>query len=160
MKYPAQIVFFLVLLAVGLGVYRDYGISSDEPTSRINGAVTLKYVAERFAPSLLPAAASGLDPLNEYLDRDYGVAFEAPAVLLEVMLGIRDKKNVFMFRHLLTFLVALAGIYAVKRMRTGASRIGESACSRHYFWFSHRASLQNRSTIQKTPSSWLFLRSP
>ena len=27
-----------------------------------------------------------------------------------------DKKNVFMFRHLLTFLVALAGIYAVQRM--------------------------------------------
>ena len=116
MKYPAQIVFFLVLLAVGLGVYRDYGISWDEPTSRINGAVTLKYVAERFAPSLLPAAASRLESLNEYLDRDHGVAFEAPAVALEVMLGIGDKKNVFMFRHLLTFLVALAGIYAVKRM--------------------------------------------
>jgi hypothetical protein len=115
-KYPAQIVFFLVLLVVGFGVYRDYGISSDEPTSRINGAVTLKYVAERFAPSLLTGAASGLDPLNEYLDRDYGVAFEAPAVALEVMLGIGDKKNVFMFRHLLTFLVALAGIYAVHRM--------------------------------------------
>jgi hypothetical protein len=115
-KYTTQIVFFIVLLAVGLGVYRDYGISSDEPTSRINGAVTLKYVAERFAPSLLTRAASGLPPLNTYLDRDYGVAFEAPAVALEVMLAIRDKKNVFMFRHLLTFLVALAGIYAVQRM--------------------------------------------
>jgi hypothetical protein len=115
-KYPARIIFFLVLLAVGLGVYRDYGISSDEPTSRTNGAVTLKYVAERFAPSLLTGAASGLEPLNKYLDQDYGVAFEAPAVALEVMLGIGDKKNVFMFRHLLTFLVALAGIYAVQRM--------------------------------------------
>ena len=53
MKYPAQIVFFLVLLAVGLGVYRDYGISSDEPTSRINGAVTLKWKCAN------PAGTSG-----------------------------------------------------------------------------------------------------
>ena len=138
MKHVAQIVFFLGLLAVGLGVYRDYGISIDEPMSRQNGAVTLKYVAERFAPSLtdrtefdqfmterrnrprgdalLTRAASHLEPLNEYADRIYGVAFEAPAVALEVMLGISDKKNVFLFRHLLTFLVALAGIYAVQRM--------------------------------------------
>src|SRR6266536_190824 len=126
MKYAAQIAFFLVLLAVGLGVYRDYGISWDEPRSRINGSVTFKYVAERFAPSRLTDAASHVVPLNEYadrvvplneyVDRDYGVAFEAPAIALEVMLRIGDKQNVFMFRHLLTFLVALAGIYAVKRM--------------------------------------------
>ena len=94
---------------------------SDEPTSRFNGAVTLKYVAERFAPSLLTGwdcfcESSSLASLNEYSDRFYGVAFEAPAVALEVMLGISDKKNVFLFRHLLTFLVALAGIYAVQRM--------------------------------------------
>src|SRR5262249_54816245 len=117
MKYAAQIVFFLVLLAIGLGVYRDYGISCDEPDSRVNGAVALKHVAERFAPSLLTRAASHLEFLNKYPPGgDHGVAFEAPAVALEVMLGIDDKKNAFMFRHLLTFLVALAGIYAVQRM--------------------------------------------
>jgi hypothetical protein len=114
MKYAAQIAFFLILLAVGLGVYRDYGISWDEPTSRYNGMVTLEYVAECVTPSR--HAASRVMSLNKYIDRDYGVAFEAPAVALEVMLGIGDKKDVFMFRHLLTFLVALAGIYAVNRM--------------------------------------------
>jgi hypothetical protein len=115
-KCFAQIVFFLGLLAVGLGIYRDYGISIDEPTSRLNGAVTLKYLAERFAPSLNPGTEGGLDSLNRYLDRDYGVAFEAPAVALEVMLGIGDEKTMFLFRHLLTFLVSLAGVYAVQRM--------------------------------------------
>src|SRR5262245_33993441 len=124
MKYGAQIAFFLLLLTVGLGVYRDYGISADEPASRLNGVVTLNYVLERFAPSPLTDAASRLVvaptpahsrvvSLNEYVDRDYGVAFEAPAVALEVMLGIGDEKDAFTFRHLLTFLVALAGIYAV-----------------------------------------------
>jgi hypothetical protein len=108
-KYPAQIVFFLVLLAVGVGVYRDYGISWDEPALRVLGAAALKDVAKRLAPASRPE--SGYDNAQ-----DHGVAFEAPAVALEVMLGITDKKDVFMFRHFLTFLVALVGIYAVQRM--------------------------------------------
>jgi len=153
LKYAIQILFFLVLLVVGLCIYRDYGISSDEPFSRANGAVTLKYVAERFAriyrdygissdepfsraneavtlkyvaerfaPSLIKGAANSLpswvarSSLNEWPDRDYGIAFEAPAVALEVILGISNQKNVYMFRHLLTFLVALSGIFAVHRM--------------------------------------------
>jgi hypothetical protein len=118
MKRTTKIVFFLILIAVGLGIYRDYGISWDELTSRSNGAITLKYVVERFAPSLLPTAASNLPSLNTYEDRDYGVAFEAPAMALETMLGIGgdSEKNVFLFRHLLTFLVSLAGVYAVQKM--------------------------------------------
>jgi hypothetical protein len=115
-KYPARIFFFLALLAVGLSTYRDYGISWDEPFSRQYGAVTLGYVAEQFAPSLLTRAPSDLPSLYTYGDRDHGVLFDAPAVALEVMLGIGDVKNVYLFRHLLTFLVALAGIYAVQRM--------------------------------------------
>src|SRR6516164_6893555 len=99
-KRPAKIVFFLILVAVGLGIYRDYGISWDEPTSRLNGAVTLKYVAERLAPSLLPTVASNLPSLNTYSEHDHGAAFEAPAVALQEMLGISDSKNVFQFRHL------------------------------------------------------------
>jgi hypothetical protein len=119
LKYPTQIVFFffLVLLAVGLGLYRDYGISWDEPETRTNGAVTYMYVAERVAPSLLIGAESGLAPiLSTDLDAIHGAAFDALAFALEKMLRIGDIKNAFMFRHLLTFLVALAGIYAVQRM--------------------------------------------
>src|SRR5262249_31796022 len=90
-----------------------------EPFSRQFGAVTLAYVAKRFAPFLLTGAPdhlSHVDSLNEYPDLDHGVAFEAPAVALEVIFGIQDKKNVFLFRHLLTFLLALAGIYVVQKM--------------------------------------------
>jgi hypothetical protein len=116
LKYTIQSLFFLVLLVIGLCIYRDYGISWDEPTQRQSGQVTLKYVAERLAPSLLKGSAYYLESLNNYRDRDYGIAFEAPAVAFEKMLGLGDKKKVFMFRHLLTFLVALAGIFAVHKM--------------------------------------------
>jgi hypothetical protein len=64
LKYAAQIAFFLLLLIVGAGVYRDCGISWDEPLSRLNGVVTLKYVAERFAPSLLKGRSGGSPPLD------------------------------------------------------------------------------------------------
>jgi hypothetical protein len=110
-KYPAQIVFFLALTAVGLSVYGDYGIAWDEPAQRTMGAATLKYIDERLAP------AGHFEFPNDYDEyRDHGIAFEAPAVALEVMLGIKDERDVFMFRHLLVFLVSLAGIYAVYRM--------------------------------------------
>jgi hypothetical protein len=112
LKYAIQILFFLMLFAVGLSIYRDYGISWDEQSSAKNGEVTLKYVA----PSLLKGRANNLPPLNEYPDRDYGIAFETPAVALEIILGITDTTDVFTFRHLLTFLLALAGILAVQKM--------------------------------------------
>ena len=116
MKYAAQIAFFLLLLAVGVGVYRDYGISWDEPESRQNGVVTLKYLAEHFAPSLLKGRSIDSAPLNEYISNYYGVAFEAPSVALAEMFGIREIKDVFLFRHLLTFLIYITGIYAVERI--------------------------------------------
>jgi len=116
MKSAAQIAFFLIVLAIGLVVYKDYGISFDEGSQRNTGVVSLKHVVERFAPSLLPSSARSVQSLNEYRDGDYGVVFELPAVALEVVLRIDDKKDVFLFRHLLTFLVALGGVYAVHTM--------------------------------------------
>ena len=65
-----------------------------------------------------------------------------------------------MFRHLLTFLVALAGIYAVQKMadrRFSDWRIGLLAA---LFLILTPRLFANRSTIQKTSSSWLFSRSP
>ena len=37
--------FFLTLLGIGLVTFGDYGISFDEPVSRTNGAISLRYVA-------------------------------------------------------------------------------------------------------------------
>ena len=57
-------VFFAVLLALGVGLYRDYGISWDEPHQRFTGAVTVKHLAERFAPSLVKGEVLRLPPLD------------------------------------------------------------------------------------------------
>jgi hypothetical protein len=108
--------FFLLLLLVGIVLFRDYGISWDEPFSRTNGGVTVKYLGESFAPFLLTDKIKGFPNLKEYNDRDYGIAFEAPAVLLEELFNIKNERSIYFFRHILTFLMFLGGVYAVYRL--------------------------------------------
>jgi Dolichyl-phosphate-mannose-protein mannosyltransferase len=58
----------------------------------------------------------GVPPLAQYQDRDYGVVFEAPAFALEHLFRVRDTREIYMFRHLLTFLVSFGGVWAVYRL--------------------------------------------
>src|SRR5579871_1412271 len=67
--------FFGVLLVLGIGTYRDYGVAFDESTQRAIGGVTAKYLAERFAPSLATSSMGEIGDLATFPDRDYGVAF-------------------------------------------------------------------------------------
>lgn len=117
LKHTSVGLFFLLLLLLGISSYRDYGISWDETKQRLTGAVTLNYLAEAFhvPPSRVPWKER-LPSLATYPDRDYGVAFEAPAFALEQLLRLKDFRDVYMFRHLLTFLVFFGGVYAVYRL--------------------------------------------
>ena len=109
--------FFILLLLLGISWYRDYGISWDETKQRLTGAVTLKYLAEAFhVPASRVPWEDRLPSLATYPDRDYGVAFEAPAFALEQLLRLTDYRDIYMFRHLLTFLVSFGGVYAVYRL--------------------------------------------
>jgi hypothetical protein len=121
--------FFILLLIVGFSSYRDYGVSWDEQKQRLTGGVTVKYLGETLAPILLTQKVKSYPSLENYrdIDRYYGVAFEAPAVVLEQALNITDDRDVFMYRHLVTFLVFCTGVFAVYRLaarRFGDWRIG------------------------------------
>jgi len=79
--------------------------------------VTVNYLAETFhAPAFMAWWKQSAPPLATYQDRDYGVAFEAPAFALEHLFRVRDSRDVYMFRHLLTFLVSFGGVCAVYRL--------------------------------------------
>lgn len=114
--------FFLALILLGLSIYRDYGISWDEPIQRNTGMVTLSHLWENVAPTFITGGHElkipGYQntPLALYQDRDYGVAFETPVALLERLLQLEGPRNVFMFRHLVTFLVFVGGVFAVFRL--------------------------------------------
>jgi hypothetical protein len=112
--------FFGFFLLIGLLIYQDYGVSFDEGTSRDNGMVSLKHVANRFAP-IFVAQDRTFDKvvdLATYVDRDYGVAFEMPAQLIERLLHLYDPSAYFKLRHLLTFLACFGGVIAIYQLGT------------------------------------------
>src|SRR5262245_60691929 len=114
------------LLGLGLTICRDYGISFDEGYQRDAGQVSLAYVLamlpkgwqEALISSATVERLRSLPPLHEYLERDHGVVFELPAVLAEYIFGIQDEGAVYLYRHLLTFLVCSGGVVAVYHLAT------------------------------------------
>jgi hypothetical protein len=123
-KRSVVLLSLVVFLGLGLVIYRDYGISWDEGINRDHGRVSLAYVMTMLPkgwPEALthPATFERLrsaPPLREYLDRDYGVAFELPAALGEYIFGIQDDREVYFYRHLLTFLVFSGGVIALYQL--------------------------------------------
>ena len=92
--------FFVVFLAVGTGIFRDYGISWDEPISRHGGGYAAMY------------AVHGDRALFADNERYHGPAFEMFLVGMESILRLTDNpRATFLMRHLLTFLLFYAGVF-------------------------------------------------
>jgi len=114
-KWPALVLLlFAAYFILGLVIHSDYGVSWDEPVSRTNGVVNLKYIVEKLAPSMITGdSAKNIPDLNTWPDKDYGVAFEVPVAALELVMKLKDSKDIYTFRHLATFLAAFLGVVAV-----------------------------------------------
>lgn len=99
------IAFFAIYLVVGILIYKDYGISSDEPTERTTTLVNVKYVLETFG--LDKADGIAVPELEEYSDKYYGTILQIPTFVLETMnLSLRA---IYHGRHLYTFLICFIG---------------------------------------------------
>jgi hypothetical protein len=94
----AVVVFFAGLLALGLTVYKDFGVSWDEPVQIKLGLLNFRYILHQ-DPALL-----------SYQDRYYGPVFEL-ALLAGYRTGM-DSRQVYLNRHLITFLCFFAGCLA------------------------------------------------
>jgi len=82
--------------------------------SRWNGIVNVKYLSELIAPDLIAHYDTDDVPaLAEFRDRDYGVAFELPLIVLEKLFGLNGSRDIYLFRHLITFLVCFTGVIAI-----------------------------------------------
>lgn len=96
--------FFLGLIVLGFLIYRDYGLSWDEPISHRNGQVTLAYVRDG-------------DPiLWTYSERYYGTLFEMPFAFLEEWLPLSSTQELYFFRHIVTFLFFVLGAFVFYRL--------------------------------------------
>jgi dolichyl-phosphate-mannose--protein O-mannosyl transferase len=115
---PAWLVacFLFLYTLLGLFIYKDYSVSWDEVTSRKNGQINVNHIVKNYIPSLsekLPEHAKLLPDLDDWKDKDYGVAFEVPVFALEYLIGLKNNRDRYLFRHLMTFLFSLLGVLAI-----------------------------------------------
>ncbi len=91
------VLLFAILLVVGLTIYRDYGISWDEPIQRDVGVANVQYIKG------LP---NSLAVMN---DRFYGPIYEVFLIGVEKIASPATLRDVFFLRHLCTFLTFFIG---------------------------------------------------
>jgi len=110
--------FFVLYFVLGISIYKDFGISWDEPTSRLNGMVNLKYILSIMNPEyvLESKELSAIPSLESYADRDYGVAFQLPISAIEYWLGFSDSQDIYLARHLITFIISLLGVISIYKL--------------------------------------------
>lgn len=105
---------FLAYFFVGLAIYDDYGVSTDENTERVTATYALLYSVYKIADfikadSISEKIKEKFDPqiYVNYKYNIYGNNFQMPLLILEVaFFGINKSPNkeIFEFRHLITFL--------------------------------------------------------
>ena len=118
-KRIVVLVFFGILLVLGLGIHRDYGVSWDEPFQREYGRAAYAYITR------------GDESMFEGPNQYYGPAFELALLGCEKAIGLDDSRDIYFMRHLLThllFLLGLAFFYKFCVRIFGDWRIGLLGC--------------------------------
>ncbi|MEM1357941.1 MAG: glycosyltransferase family 39 protein [Bacteroidota bacterium] len=114
------ILFFALVLILGLVVLDDYGISWDESIQRRHGRVSIDYAAEKVGLNNYVK----LEPdwhLEDYQWANYGMIYQITSSLIELKLGLEDDPyNHYKLRHYLCFFlfwIALLYFYRTLRLR-------------------------------------------
>jgi hypothetical protein len=106
--------FFLGYLFIGYHIYDDYGISMDEPIQRKHGVVSLEYVNRQLGEPFNIPNIYNID-IQYYDHKDYGVIFQMGCYAMELMLGLKDSRDIFLLRHALVFLLFwISAVYFYK----------------------------------------------
>ncbi len=92
LKKQSGILLLFFSLIIGLWVYADYGITWDDPIQRTIGEMNYNYVFK------------GDTALMSFNERDYGVAFELPLIIIEKALHLKDSRSIYLMRHLISHL--------------------------------------------------------
>ena len=104
------IIFFSLIFVIGIISVKDFGSTNDEYNQRLNGFITLNYLGEKFLPEITKKYKGDkefpkFDGVPKSLRYYGGTVLHTPLAFLEVVLGIKDKKNIFLFKHYVFFLI-------------------------------------------------------
>jgi len=98
-RNKAGLSLLLLLIGICFFIFWDFGLSWDESAQRDLGEVTYNYIFH------------SCNKYEEYHDRDYGVAFEFPLIVLEKTLKLKDTRTVYLLRHVITHLFFLLAAF-------------------------------------------------
>ena len=96
---------FFVYFLIGLCLFKDYGISTDEPFERSTMYININYIMTQ-----LGRGSTDVPALETYEDKYYGMALQMPMVIFE--LGDRGFPFIYTCRHLYTFIICFIGYLA------------------------------------------------
>lgn len=107
--------FFILLVLLGLGVFKDYGISWDDGNNRHYGRIVLRHVFGDFAVLETPTSTFSEpgheDSIHCIHGRNHGPAVEVVFAGLERVLSLKDTREIFLLRHILNYLVFCLGVF-------------------------------------------------
>ena len=106
------IIFFFTYFIIGLNIFKDYGISTDEPFQRTSGHYWYLWIIENFFPnyenfSYLSKNFKNMEWSKDMMDGSYvsyGVFFDIICAFLEDIFKIKNTQDIYFLRHFLNFL--------------------------------------------------------
>lgn len=110
--------FFTLVVLLGLLLYRDYGLSWDEPVDHMNGKVNAKYIAQLFFPKLANQEKTNeqIPDFEGFSEFDHGVLFALPVAILGRIFTHGDSRGFYFLQHLLNYLTCTLGMWALYRI--------------------------------------------
>lgn len=102
-KYLGFLLFSFCLI-IGWATSNEYAVTWDEPSRKRCGEASYKYVFENDTS------------LFQKDDRDYGVAFELPLIIIQKIFKIKDIKKIYQMRHFVSHLFFLIGCFFLFRI--------------------------------------------
>ncbi len=103
------IFFFISYLIFGHIVFDDYSVTPDELLHREAGFISLKFLIELFSFNFDLPNYQNIPDLNNDWRKTYGVLFDLPAAMIEVIFNL-ETNEAYLLRHYLTFLIYFTGI--------------------------------------------------
>ena len=107
-------IFFSIYFLIGFSIYKDYGFNIDETFQRRSGLYWLEYLFNFFGLEKLSIIASEKLVLSSNFTEPwsdvYGIIFDVPAALIEIIFSINEPIHMYEMRHFLTFFYFYVGI--------------------------------------------------
>ena len=107
-------IFFIIFTIIGLFIYQDYGFNIDETFTRKSGLYWLIFLSDFFSfDEISKIASEKLNTSDDFTipwSNTYGIIFDVPAALIEIIFSIDKPLKVYQMRHVLTFIYFLVGL--------------------------------------------------